>query len=124
MTTESMKARLTALIDKDYIREINALIPLAEKFANQQFGNTSPFGSVKVKAAWAAKWTLCFIQKRERLYREKKETVEIPDYHKEFLLNGKLPGDIPIITVGKRHPNDFDAWPSNEQMEAFKRGVK
>ena len=71
MTTESMKARLTALIDKDYIREINALIPLAEKFANQQFGKAVPKGSVKVKAEWAAKWTFCFIQKRDRLYRER-----------------------------------------------------
>ena len=24
----------------------------------------------------------------------------------------------------KRHPMDFDYWPSDEQMEAFKRGVK
>lgn len=23
---------------------------------------------------------------------------------------------------GKRHPNDFEDWPSNEQNEAFKRG--
>jgi len=22
----------------------------------------------------------------------------------------------------RRHPNDFEDWPSNEQMEAFKRG--
>ena len=103
MTTESMKARLTALIDKDYIREINALIPEAEKFANQQFGKSGPKGSVKVKAAWAAKWTLCFIQKRERLYREKAH---------EQVTEKK----------GKRHPNDFDVWPSNEQMSSFVRG--
>ena len=23
---------------------------------------------------------------------------------------------------GHRHPNDFDRWPSNEQMEYYKRG--
>jgi len=26
--------------------------------------------------------------------------------------------------VFKRHPMDFEEWPSNEQMESFKRGAR
>ena len=61
----------THLIDEEYIREVNALVPVAEKFANQQFGKASPKGSVKLKAEWAAKWNYCFHQKRERLWKER-----------------------------------------------------
>ena len=71
MITESMKKRLTALIDPEYERAVNKLIPTAVKFANKQFGKGYPKGSVRSKEVWAEKWNLCFHRKREALYRER-----------------------------------------------------
>ena len=77
MITESMKKRLTALIDPEYERERNGphdcYVKEAEKFANKQFGKKSPQGTTKVKAEWAARWNFCFHRKREELYRERKQ---------------------------------------------------
>jgi hypothetical protein len=71
MISESMKARLTALIDPLYERECNALIPIAVKFANKQYGAKGPDGATKkAHMEWAAKWSKCFHAKRDRLYRE------------------------------------------------------
>ena len=61
----------THLIDEEYIREVNALDPVAEKFANQQFGKASPKGSVKLKAEWAAKWSHRFHAEMQKLWRER-----------------------------------------------------
>ena len=74
MISESTKARLTALIDRNYERECNALIPEAEKFANKQFGARGPGGSNNTaQMEWIAKWNKCFHAKRDRLYRERNQ---------------------------------------------------
>ena len=74
MISESMKARLTALIDPEYERAVNACIPEAEKFANKQFGVRGPGGTNNTaQMEWIAKWNKCFHAKRDRLYRERNQ---------------------------------------------------
>ena len=70
MITESMKARLTALIDQDYIRERNTFIPIAEKRANKEFGRQSPKGKdIKAKTEYAANWNRVYHAELERLWK-------------------------------------------------------
>ena len=136
MTTESMKARLTALISKHeqeyldglgtwhsddhepllnreellenyriftpdtaYIHERNRLIPAAVEFADNKCGVKFIGGSQAEMEAWGAKWSRTFHEQMNRRWDAKK-----------------------LTEGGRRHPNDFDVWPSNEQNEAFKRG--
>jgi len=54
----------------DYEAERNKLIPIAEKFANKQFGSLSPRTSIAENQVYAEKWSKCFISKVDRLYAE------------------------------------------------------
>lgn len=75
MLTKSMKKRFTALIDPEYIREREALIPEAEAFADKQFGRKGPGGNnIKANVEYARKWSGCFMAKLDRLYRERKQS--------------------------------------------------
>ena len=72
MISESTKARLTALIDKDYIRQREALIPLATARANKEFGRKGPGGpDNQDHAEYTANWTRVFFAEMERLWRAK-----------------------------------------------------
>ena len=64
MISESTKARLTALIDKDYIRQREALIPLATARASKEFGAKPRYDN-------AANWTRVFFAEMDRLWRAK-----------------------------------------------------
>ncbi len=72
MISKSLEARLSALIDQDYIRKRNALIPLAEKRANKEYGAHPPKGNVKAKAEYAAKWSRVFHAEIERLWKKRR----------------------------------------------------
>ncbi|MDO9527761.1 MAG: hypothetical protein Q7J27_01230 [Syntrophales bacterium] len=56
--------------DKLYISRRNALIPLAEKFANEKCGKESSSKKLKIKDAWSAKWNTAFSTEMERLVNE------------------------------------------------------
>ena len=73
MISESTKARPTALIDRNYIREREALIPLAVKRANKEFGARGPGGKdIKANAEYAANWSRVYHAEMQRLWRERK----------------------------------------------------
>ena len=72
MITESMKVRLHALIDQDYIRERNTLIRFAEKRANKEFGAQGPRGKdTKANERYSANWTRVYHAELERLWKER-----------------------------------------------------
>ncbi len=62
----------THLIDKDYIRERDKLIPAAVKRANKEFGAQGPRGKdTKANERYSANWTRVYHAELERPWRER-----------------------------------------------------
>ena len=59
----------TLIIDEDYIRERNKLIPEAEQFANKSYGVSAKGKSEPEREEWTARWNLAFHNKMNRLWR-------------------------------------------------------
>jgi len=57
--------------DKEYAKKRNALIPVAEEYANQQFKASFPGGPISARYAYNRKWNLAFHSKMSELCKEK-----------------------------------------------------
>ena len=57
---------------KKYSRERNTLIPIAEKFANKQYGSVGPSSAEpKKRDDWVKNWNIAFLGKMDELYKVK-----------------------------------------------------
>lgn len=56
------------MIDKEYIKARNNLIPIAEKFTNDKIGTSQ--GPGESREDWARNWSLTFHDKMDELARE------------------------------------------------------
>jgi len=61
---------MTRMTDQEYQWRRNILIPLAEGRANQVERKYAKGSTVKVRAAWAKRWTRVFMEEMDRLWKE------------------------------------------------------
>lgn len=59
--------------DENYIQQRNALIPEAEKFADDKFGKSYKGKSDKERNLWRANWNLAYHSCMDMLWREHNE---------------------------------------------------